>query len=93
MIDGNSTEIIIALIAVLGTLVAAMIWIAKYALKEVSKNMKANTTATIKQASASHESANASKEVLTFMKNLNGKLANATKLFYSENWRIQYEHS
>lgn len=77
--DGNLTSIIIALLALLTVLVAAIVWVAKYALKEITRNMKANTTATVKQAQASHESTRASKEVLVFMKALNGRLTKITQ--------------
>lgn len=77
--SGNFTSIIIALIALLTILVGAIVWVAKYALKEITKNMKANTIATVKQAQASEKATKASDEVLIFMKALNGRLTKITQ--------------
>lgn len=76
--DGNSTSIIIALIAILATTIGAVIWIVKYFANTLSSDLREHTKAAIEGNLASQEQTKASKEVLVFMKNLNGKLARAT---------------
>ena len=52
--------------------VGGLIWLAKFVAKTLGKDLKAHTIAANKQTAAS-------REVLKFMKNLNGKLAKITK--------------
>jgi len=81
----------LAAIALAGTTVTALIWVVKYAIKELSKDLKEHTKASIAAAAASEQlertvakvgkqaelSAANSQEQLKFMKKLNGKLENA----------------
>lgn len=57
---------------------AGLIWLAKFVAKTLGEDLKEHTKAAIHATQASKEQTKASKEVLTFMKNLNGKLAKAT---------------
>ena len=81
----GDSEVALAALGVLATAVAGIVWLARYFARELSKDLKEHTKAAIGQqqsnkevARASKEQAEASREVLAFMKNLNGKLANAT---------------
>lgn len=74
----NDNAVALAAIGVLAAAVAGIVWIAKFGLKTLSKDLQEHTKAALDQAAASRESSAASKEVLTFMRNLNGKLAKAT---------------
>lgn len=90
-LDGNATSIIIALIAILGTTIASVIWTVKYFAKTLSIDLQEHTKAAIKQADASDEQTKASKEVLIFMKALNGKLAKATIQTVQEQ-KVEHQH-
>lgn len=75
----------IAALGVAATAIAGIVWLAKYLARELSRDLKEHTKAaihqteaSISQTSASREAREASREVLQFMKNLNGKLENAT---------------
>jgi len=89
MNDGNLTSIIIALIALEATTITlfggAVIYFAKWFSRHYGKDMKAHTEAAIVSAQASKKlskavqlNTEASEEMTTFMKNLNGKLTKAT---------------
>lgn len=67
----NDNAVALAAIGVLGAAVGGIVWVAKFGLKTLSNDLQEHTKAAIKQAQAS-------EEVLTFMRNLNGKLENAT---------------
>lgn len=88
----SDNNVALAALALVGTALAAIIWIAKYFAKELSSDLKAHTKAAEQQveasriqATASTEAAAASKEVLEFMRNLNGKLAKVTNQTIKEN--------
>ncbi len=77
----NGSEVALASIALAATAIGGVIWLAKYLANELSKDLKEHTQAAVKQqeaskiqASASLESAQASREMVIFMKKLNGKL-------------------
>lgn len=87
--DGNLTSIIIALIGVLSTTIivfgGAVIYFGKWFSNHYGQDMKAHTRAAITSADASKrltvavvKNTEASDEMITFMKSLNGKLAKAT---------------
>jgi hypothetical protein len=63
-------EVALAAIGLAATTVGGLIWVVKYFAKTLSKDLQEHTSAAIKQAEASDE-------VLKFMKNLNGKLEGA----------------
>jgi len=81
----------IAAIGLAGTTVGALIWVVKYIAKELSRDLREHTKASIAAAAASKSlketvqkvgeqaqlSAANSEEQLKFMKKLNGKLENA----------------
>ena len=86
MAEGNAVALAaISMATVMGT---AVIWLAKYFAKQLSKDLREHTKAAQQQvaasekqavastaaAAASEEQRAASNEVLTFMKKLNGKL-------------------
>lgn len=73
--DGNA--IALAAIALAATSMGAVIWMAKYFATRLADDLVAHTKAAYKQVEASNKQTKASDEVLTFMKNLNGRLANA----------------
>ena len=76
-------------IALVATTVGGLIWLSKFVANTLGKDLKEHTKAAIhqtnsnkeltkaslEQTKASKEQTKASGEVLTFMKNLNGKLA------------------
>jgi len=68
----------IAAIGLAASSVAGLIWLAKFVAKTLGEDLKEHTKAAIEATEASKQQVKASKEVLTFMKNLNGKLAKAT---------------
>lgn len=74
----ESSPVALSAIALAGTMAAAVTWVAKYALKELSRDLKEHTKAAQELTQASKEQKKASSEVLAFMKNLNGKLTGAT---------------
>ena len=83
--SGNLTSIIIALLGLLTLVTATVIYVARWAIDTYSKDIKAHTNATNKMSNSSDNLTKAIKkntesndEVLSFMKNLNGKLAKAT---------------
>lgn len=61
----------LAAIGLAATSVGGFIWLVKFIAKTLAKAMIENTKASIRQTEAS-------QEVLTFMKNLNGKLPKIT---------------
>lgn len=63
-------EVALAAIGLAATTVGGLIWVVKYFAKTLSKDLQEHTAAAITQAQAS-------EEVLKFMKNLNGKLEGA----------------
>jgi len=75
-VDGSAVAL--AAIAFATSMGAGVIWVVKYLAKELSKDLREHTAAAIEMANAGREQTEASNEVLTFMKNLNGKLAGAT---------------
>lgn len=89
--DGNTTSIVIALVALLASTIAGIIWMAKYFAKTLSKDLQEHTKAAMQQVHASKEAVKASKEVLTFMKNLNGKLSKATIQTVQEQ-KVEHQH-
>jgi len=64
----------LAAIGLAGTAIGGVIWLAKYFAKELSRDLREHTKAATNLASAAQEQQKASKEVLTFMKKLNGRL-------------------
>lgn len=86
----------LAAIALAASSVAGLIWLAKFVARTLGEDLKAHTQAAYKATQASKEQVKASKEVLTFMKNLNGKLAKATIQTVQEqnvkNQTIQHIH-
>lgn len=94
----GTSEVAIAAIALAGTAIGGVIWLAKYFAKELSKDLREHTKAAVNQtvaskdaAKASREQTVASKEVLTFMKALNGKLAKATIQTVQEQ-HVEHQH-
>jgi len=63
-------EATLAAIALAATTVGALIWVVKYFANTLSTDLKEHTK-------AAQEQTRASREVLKFMKNLNGKLEGA----------------
>lgn len=87
--SGNLTSIIIALLGLLSLTITifggAVIFFGKWFAKNYGKDMKAHTEAALNSSVASKQLTKAvdrntesNDQVLTFMKNLNGKLAKAT---------------
>lgn len=85
MDNAGSTEIVIASLALVGTCIAAIIWALKYFAKSLSTDIVAHTKAANAQVQTNKEvtrvmrqNLEVNDQMLTFMKNLNGKLAKAT---------------
>ena len=68
----------LAAIALAATTVAGLVWAMKYLANTLSTDLREHTKAALKQAEAS-------REVVTFMRNLNGKLTKATIQTAKEN--------
>lgn len=68
----------LAAIGLAASSIAGLIWLAKFVAKTLGNDLQEHTKAAIQATEASKQQVKASKEVLTFMKNLNGKLAKAT---------------
>jgi hypothetical protein len=75
----------LAAIALAATSVGGLIWLAKFVARTLGADLREHTKAALKQVEASRESSKdskasiqASQEVLTFMKSLNGKLGKIT---------------
>ena len=74
-----------AIFGIMTLTIGAIIWMVKWLAGTLSKDLKSHTAAAVKQTASSNKliqatQANtiASEEMITFMKNLNGKLAKAT---------------
>ena len=63
----NGNEVALAAIALAATTIGGMIWIMKWGAREVAHDLKEHTKAATIQTEAS-------REMLDFMKNLNGRL-------------------
>lgn len=75
----------LAAIALAASSVTGLIWLAKFVAKTLGEDLREHTKAAIKQSQAAKEqakesrkAAEASQEVLDFMKRLNGKLPKIT---------------
>lgn len=80
----EDNAVALAAIGVLGTAVVGMVWVIKFALSKLSKDLQEHTKAamsqseTNKKVSASIDTySHQNEELLAFMKNLNGRLQNA----------------
>lgn len=74
----NDQSVSLAAIGLAVTAVGGVIWVVKYLANTLSKDLQEHTKAATKLTEAAKEQTQASTEVLTFMRNLNGKLAKAT---------------
>lgn len=70
----DTNAVALSAIALAATAIGGVIWLAKYFARELSKDLKEHTKAATNLAQAAKEQKQASSEVLTFMKKLNGKL-------------------
>jgi hypothetical protein len=67
--NGGTVEL--AALGIVATSVTALVWIVKFLMKDIKDSLDKNTS--------SHERvADVTSEILTFLKNLNGKLADIT---------------
>lgn len=74
----NDNAVTLAALGILATSVAGTIWLAKYFANTLSGDLREHTRAATKLADAADRQDASSKEVLVFMRALNGKLAKAT---------------
>lgn len=74
----SDNAVALAALGILGGAVVTIGWVARFGLTVLSKDLREHTKAAIDEANASRESAEASKEMLVFMKTLSNKLAKAT---------------
>jgi hypothetical protein len=74
----DNTPIILAALAIVATCVGALVWIVKFLMGQMKESLDKNAAAHEKVAKATKLNTAVSQETLTFMKNLNGKLAKAT---------------
>lgn len=72
MNDGASVAL--AAIGLASTAILGIIWLAKYFARELSRDLREHTKAATNLAAAASKQEQASMQVLTFMKKLNGKL-------------------
>lgn len=78
-------DITLAAIGLAATTVAALIWVVKYFAQTLSKDLQEHTKAATELTAAAKEQKKASREVLIFMKKLNGKLEGAVQAKVDEN--------
>lgn len=78
-------DITLAALALAATTVGALIWVVKYFAQTLSTDLQEHTKAATELANAAKEQSKASKEVLTFMRKLNGKLEGAVQDKVNEN--------
>jgi ABC-type protease/lipase transport system fused ATPase/permease subunit len=83
--NADSTYIIIALIGLVGTQGAAVLYFGKWFTRSYGNDLRAHTKAAISQTNSNKQLARSvdrniesNTQILNFMKNLNGKLAKAT---------------
>lgn len=74
----DGTEVALAALGVLGTCIGLMVWVVKKVLGDVAPALLKHTEAAYRLSEAVERTAETQQEVLTFMKNLNGKLTKAT---------------
>lgn len=70
-------EATVAAISLAGIAVGGLVWVVKFFATKLVTALENQTDASINQAAASKKQAEASHEVLEFMKRLNGKLEKA----------------
>lgn len=78
---GNRTmneTIIVALVTIIGSAMAAFVWLVKFLVKEVKMSIDKNSVAYDKVAEATRQNTEMTQETLNFMRNLNGRLADIT---------------
>lgn len=73
----DSTAVVAAL-GIAGACVTVLSWLAKYLLVQFKKSLDKNAAAQEKNANATIMNTRVSEETLTFMKKLNGRLAEIT---------------
>lgn len=78
-LDGNATSIIIALIAVIGTMGGAIIWFAKWAMNNFSRDLKAHTQAADKNTTSNNKLARAVDNFDAYLRERNGRDAEIHK--------------
>lgn len=74
----SETGVALAAIGIVGTSVAALIWIVKFLMQEMRRSLDDNAKAHLKVAQATDKNTRVSQETLLFLKALNGKVAKAT---------------
>lgn len=74
----DSSTVAIAALGIVGSAVASLVWIVKFLMREIKTSLDKNTASHYKVAEVS-------QETLTFLKNLNGKLAKVTAQKIKEN--------
>jgi hypothetical protein len=74
----DSPAIIISALGIVATAVTSLIWIIKYLLREIKSSLDKNSASHDKVAKATEINTGVSKELLTFMKRLNGRLPQIT---------------
>ena len=78
-------QLALASLGLAATTVAGLIWVVKYFATTLVEDIKEHTKAATELTQAASEQTKASKEVLTFMKKLNGKLEGAVQSKVNEN--------
>lgn len=81
-----STEVVLAIIGVLATLAGGLIWVVKYFADSLTKDLKEHTKAATTQSETNQlvarrmkDSQKIDKEMLAFMRSLNGELQEIVK--------------
>lgn len=78
-------DLALAALALAATTVGGLIWVVKYFAQTLSEDLREHTKAATELTAASKEQKKASREVLIFMKKLNGKLDGAVQDKVNEN--------
>lgn len=76
MIDVSS--ITLTALGIVATAVGALIWIVKFLMAEIKASLDKNSASHYRVAEATETNTKVSQETLTFMRNLNGRLAKIT---------------
>lgn len=74
----NDATVLLTALGIVGACVSVLAWLAKYLLTQFKVSLDKNTASHEKVAQATSINTKVSEETLTFMKNLNGRLAKIT---------------
>lgn len=87
----TESTVVLTALGIIASCLAALVWIVKFLMREIKTSLDKNTASHEKVAEATSVNTQVSHETLTFMKNLNGRLAEITA-DKAEQRRAQHDH-